>query len=98
MHIALLAHPGLPFQARQANIFPGLKKAQLSVGILCEHGCEATFNSKSVHINNKQSGRNIMKGTRDARTNIYMLSLTQQNNIITEPKNPDEYFAGSAYE
>ena len=39
-----------------------------------------------------------MRETRDARTNLYMLSLTQQNNLMTEPKTPNEYFAGSAYE
>ena len=39
-----------------------------------------------------------MGGTRDARTNLYMLILTQLNNLMTEPKTSDEYFAGSAYE
>ena len=97
-HTALLNHQDLPFQAKQAHIFPGIKKAMLSIGTFCEHSCEATFNNKSVHINNKQSGRTIMRGTRDAHTNFYMLSLTQQNNLMTEFKTPDEYFAGSAYE
>ena len=97
-HTALLAHLDLPLQARQAHLFPGLTKALLSVGALCEHGCEATFNDKSVHVKNKQSGKTIMKGTRDARTNIFMLSLTHQNNLMTESTTPDEYFTGSAYE
>ena len=39
-----------------------------------------------------------MRVKRDARTNLYMLRLTQQNNIITESTTPDEYFAGSAYD
>ena len=52
-HIALLAPPDLPLQARQAHLFPGLTKALLSIGTLYEHGCEATFNYKSVHIKNK---------------------------------------------
>ena len=55
-HTALLAHPDLPLQARQAYLFIGLTKALLSIGTLCEHGCETTFNDKSVHIKNKQSG------------------------------------------
>ena len=97
-HTALLNHQDLPFHARQANLFPGLKKALLSIGTFCEHGCEATFNNKSVHIKNKKSGRTIMRGTIDTRTILYILSLTQKNNLMTEPKNPDEYFAGSAYE
>ena len=93
----LLNHQVLPFQARQEHLFPGIKKALLSIETFCEHGCEATFNNKSVHIKNKQSRRTIMRRTQDARTNLYMLNLTQQNNLITESKNPDEYFAGSAY-
>ena len=97
-HTALLNNQDLPFQARQAHLFPGLKKALLSIGTIYEHGCESTFNNKSVHIKNKQSGRTIMRGKRDARTNLYMFSLTQQNNLMTEPKSQDKTIAGSAYE
>ena len=97
-HRELVDHPDLLIQSRQAHLFPGLKKALLSIGKLCEHGCEATFNNKSVHIKNKQTGRTILGGTRDARTNLYMLSLTQRNNLMTDPKTPDEYFACSDYE
>ena len=39
-----------------------------------------------------------MGGTIDVRTNMNMLSLTERNALMTEPKNPDEYFAGSSYE
>ena len=39
-----------------------------------------------------------MKGTRDTRTNLYMLNLTQQKKLMTESTTPDEYFAGRAYE
>ena len=97
-HSALLSHPYLSIQARQAYIFPGIKKALLSIGTLFKHVCEATFNDKSVHIKNKQSGKTIMRVKRDARTNLYMLSLTQQNNLMTESTTPDEFFSGSAYE
>ena len=38
-----------------------------------------------------------MRGTRDTRTNLYMLNLTQQNKLMTYSTTPDEYFAGSAY-
>ena len=97
-HTALLNHQDLPFQARQARLFLGLRKALLSIGTFYKHVCEATFTNKSVHIKNKQIERTIMGGTGDARTNLYMLSLTQRNNLMTEPKTPDNYFAGSAYE
>ena len=89
-HTALLAHPDLPLQARQAHLFPGIMKALLSIGTLCEHGCEDTFTKMSAHIKNRQSGKTIMRGNRDARTNLYMLSLTQQNNLMTESKTPDK--------
>ena len=97
-HTKLLNHQDLPFQARPVHIFSRLNKALLSIGDFCEHIYEAAFNKKSVHIKNKQSGSTIMRRTRDARTNLYMLSLTQQNKQMTEPKTPDEYFAGSAHE
>ena len=97
-HTALLTHQDLPLQAREAHLFPGLKKALLSIGTLCEHVCESIFNNKSVHIKNNQSGKTSMRVTRDARTNLYMLSLTQQNNLMTESTTPDEYFSGSPYE
>ena len=97
-HTALLDHPDLPLQDRQAHIFPRLKKALLSIGTFCEHICENNFNDKSVHIKNKRSGKTIMKVKRDACTNLYMLSLTQQNNLMTESTTPDKYFAEIAYE
>ena len=66
-HTALLSKQDLPIQAREAHLFPGLSKALLSIGTLCEHGCQATFDDKSVTIINKGSGKVIMKGTRDPR-------------------------------
>ena len=68
-HTALLTHQDLPLQARQSYLFPGLKKALLSIGKFCEHGCEGAFNKNSSHIKNKHSVNTIMRGTRDARTN-----------------------------
>ena len=38
-----------------------------------------------------------MKGTKEPRSNLYMLNLTQQNKLMTDFTNPDGYFAGSAY-
>ena len=97
-HTALLAHPDLTLQARQAHLFLGLTKALLYIGALCEHRCEATFNDKLVHIKNKQSGNIILRGKRDARTNLYMLIFTKQKKLITESTTRDEYFAGRNYE
>ena len=49
-HTALLSHQDLLIQARKSHIFPGLNKALVSIGTLCNHGCEATFNDKSVRV------------------------------------------------
>ena len=98
MHTEVLSHPDLPLQAKQAHLFPELNKALLSIGTFYHDGCEATFNYKSVHIKNKQSGNIIMRVTRDIRTNLYMLNLTQKKELVTESTTPDEYYAGSAYE
>ena len=62
---------------------------------LCDQVCEATFNDKSVLIINKGGRKVIMKGTRDPRSNLYMLNLTQLNKLMTEFTTPEEYFAGS---
>ena len=96
-HTELLDHPDLPLQARQAHLSPGLTKALLSIGKLCNHGCEATFIDNPVRIKNKQSGKIIMRVKRDVCKNLYMLSVTQQKKLMTESTTPDEYFAGSAY-
>ena len=97
-HTALLYHQDLPLQAWKSHLFPGLNKVLMYIGILRDHGCEATFNDKSVRILNKWSGKVIMKSTRYPRTNLYMLNLTQQKKLMTESTTPDEYFSGSAYE
>ena len=97
-HTALLSHHDLPIQAWKAHLFPGLNKSLLFIGSLCYHGCESTFNYKSVLITRKVSVKVIMKGTRFPRSNLYMLKLTQQNKLMTEFTTPDEYFAGNTYE
>ena len=43
-HTALLSRQYLTIQACKGHIFPGLNRALLSIGKLCDHGCEATFN------------------------------------------------------
>ena len=97
-HTALLSQQDLPIQARKVHLFPGPNKDLLSIGTLCDKGCKATFDDKYVLILNKFSGKVIMKGTRDTRSNLYMINLTQQNKLITEFTSPHEYFVGSAYE
>ena len=97
-HTEIRSHQDLPIQARKSHIFSGLNKALLSIRTVCYHVCESTFNDKSVLILKKGSGKVIMKGTRDPRSNLYMLHLNQKNKLMTEFTTPNEYFAGSTYE
>ena len=87
-HTELLSCPDLPFQAQQAHIFPGITKALLYIGTLCDHVCEATFRDKSFHIKNKKSGNIFKRETQDTHTNLYMLNLTQQKKLMTESTTP----------
>ena len=83
-HTALLSHQDLPIQAQKSHLFPGVNKYLLSIGTLCDHGCEATFNYKHVLILKKWSGKVIMKGTRDPHSIMYMLNMTKRNKLMTD--------------
>ena len=98
MHTDILYKQDLLIQARKSHLFPGLNKDLLSIGKLCDHGCQAKFDDKSVLIFNKGSGKVIMKGTIYPHKKLYMLNLTQRNKLMTEFTTTDGYFAGSAYE
>ena len=97
-HTALLSKQDLPIEARKENIFPGLNKALMSIGTICDHGYQATFDDKIVLILKKGSGKVIMKGTRDPHSNLYMINSTQRNKLMTEFTTPEKYFAGNVYE
>ena len=50
-HTAEISLPGLPPTAIQCHIFPNLIAGSLlSIGQLCDHGCEATFSATTVII------------------------------------------------
>ena len=70
----------------------------MSIGTLCDNGCQVQFDHKTVLILNKGSGKVIIKGTKEPRSNLYILNSTQKNKLMIEFTTPDEYFAGSAYE
>ena len=38
-----------------------------------------------------------MKGKQDPLSNLYILNLTQINNLMAEFQTPDKYFSGSVY-
>ena len=64
IHTAILSKPDLPIEARKAHLFPGLKKALLSIGTFCDHIFQSVFDDKEVLILNKRNGKTMMKGRR----------------------------------
>ena len=83
-HTGELPIPELPAEARLCHLFPALgNMSLLSIGQLCDAGCQATFDATTASItyNNKV----ILTGTRSTATNKlwhldHPLSTTQ-----TEP-------------
>ena len=57
----------LPKAATKAHLFPALGKTSLiSIGQLCDHGCEAVFDQHTVTI--KHNNQVVLQGKRDATT------------------------------
>ena len=57
-------HPSLSSTAQKAHVFPGIKSSSLiSLGQLCDDGCTAVLNNKSIGIFKNNSM--ILQGTRN---------------------------------
>ena len=97
-HTDLLSKKYITIEARKAHIFPGLNKTLLSIGTFWYHVCQAILYDKTVLIINKESGKVMMKGKLDPLSNMYMLNLTQRNNLMKKFQTPDDFFAGIVYE
>ena len=97
-HTALLSKTDVPIEARKAHLFPGLNKDLLSIGTFCDYIYQSVFDDKKVLILNKGNGKIMMKGRWDPLSNLYMINLTQSNNLMAEFQTHDECFAGNVYE
>ena len=62
-HIALLPQHNLPDKARQAHIFPVLKKNPISIGTLCDNNCIAVFDEKGSQYMKKRRDRYSCRAT-----------------------------------
>jgi hypothetical protein len=61
--------PQLPHDVRIAHIIPGLTYSSLiSIGTLCDAGCEATFNKTQVIV--KKDNYILITGPRDPKTGL----------------------------
>ena len=67
-HEGYLPIDGLPKEATAAHLFPALGQTSLlSIGQLCDHGCEAHFTATTVTVTYKDSI--ILQGQRNPSTN-----------------------------
>jgi hypothetical protein len=68
---------GLPPQARQAHILPGLvHNSLISVGKLCDNGCSITFTHYQVTVTkNKEC---VMRGSREPKSRLWRVNLKQK--------------------
>ena len=73
-HTTTLPLQELPVKARQAYIIPGLHKySLLSIGQLCQHGCQALFTATNVQIFYKN--KVVLLGYYDKKTCLYHTSI-----------------------
>ena len=68
--------PQLPLAARRAHIVPALTDHSLiSIGQLCDSGCQVNFNATSVCVTHE--GKPIFTGTRNPDTKLWSLNNAQ---------------------
>jgi len=80
-HTCSLALPFLPAAAREAHIFQFLASGSLiSIELLCDHGCTALFNARTVTIKNKDCI--VLTGTRLSITKLWNLEVPH---IVSAP-------------
>jgi hypothetical protein len=80
-HMADLDLPSLPPAACVAHLFPALKgQSLLSVGQLCDAGCDAHFTATTVTIDHQ--GTTVLTGHRDPASRLWIVGTT-------EPTAPD---------
>jgi hypothetical protein len=84
-HTAILSLPGLPPSANKAHLFPShFKHSLISVGHLCDHGCEVAFSAPIFTI--RKGGTYLFVGWSDQSTGLWRIDLTgQPTNTLSRP-------------
>ena len=86
-HTGRLHLPSLPSSAQQCDVFPRWGGPLLSIGVLCDHGCSATFDADRVTISDQQ-GHVFLTGQRDPVTRLWMVPFPSpqafSNAVVTE--------------
>ena len=79
----MLDLPNLPSAAQCAHIFPDLaNNALISVGVLCDHGCIATFTKEAVIID--KGSQRVLTGKRHGN-GLWYLDLNPSNSLRPQP-------------
>ncbi len=69
--------PGLSKEALVAYLFPELSVSLVSVGPLCDHGCDVTYYVNEVTVRNSNQ-LPVLRGLRDAKSGLWMVPLGDQ--------------------
>jgi hypothetical protein len=93
-HTCQLRLPNLPSTATIGHIFTNLAHPLISIPVLCDHWCEATFTKSGVAI--KHADQIIMTGPRDPSTGMWQLPLQPQSTPLS-PRTSVPPQAHSAY-
>jgi len=72
-HDCDLIAPFLPLAARKAHIFPTLTTTLISISMMCDAGCIATFTSS--HVTVTLHGQAVLQGPRDPTTGLWTLTM-----------------------
>lgn len=67
--------PSLPLDARQGHTFPALAKSLISIGVLCDANCVATFSKWKLVIS--RNNEVLMQGNCDSPTGLWTLPLKE---------------------
>jgi hypothetical protein len=94
-HTCALQLPKLPPTATNGHIFEQLAHPLISIPVLCDHDCTATFTKDSVTIT--RNDEVILAGPRDPHTGMWHLPLNPKQSAATTNKANSTPMANSAY-
>jgi hypothetical protein len=80
---SLQLHPSLPETASKAHIFPTLQSPLISVGHLCDNGCNANFSATGVEITYQDT--TIINGYRNPRNSLGAAPTPIINSLLAQP-------------
>ena len=87
-HRALLNAPALPIEAREAWMFPDLKRSLIAIKPLCDADLVATFRKDRVDIHNAE-GNLLLTGPRCTETHLWNVPISivvnDSANAVVEP-------------